>query len=312
MSAATRRISAGQALRAVGTLVALGLMAWLLAREWGDITQALREMDAVHFSGAFGLMLISRFFVTARWHMLLRGGGARIRYPETVRITFAGLFATNFLPTTIGGDVVRLGGTIAGGHSAALAAASLVMDRLVGMAGMAALAPSGAARVMGSSLLGAGPSAGLALSLPGKLRRRFAYALRRLGDIARTWLRRPQFLLASLFFTAMHMTVWFSAMWLLFDGLNDRIPYFLIASLWSLVYFITQIPVSINGLGVQELSIAYLFSAYGGASDHSALVMGLVFRVLVILASLPGALFVGALLPTLDRARSILEGLREA
>ncbi|MBI3158241.1 MAG: flippase-like domain-containing protein [Chloroflexi bacterium] len=311
MKSPAKRLTAGQALRALGTLIALGLMAWLLARQWSDITRALSEMDAARFWGAFGLVMASRLFVSARWHMLLRGAAAGIRFPESARITFAGLFAANFLPTTIGGDVVRLGGVIARGHGAALAAASLVMDRLVGMAGMAVFAPFGAARVMAGGLLGAGHSAGLALSLPGKLKRNAAYALRRLGDIARTWLRRPQFLLASLFFTALHMAVWFAAMWLLLDGLNDRMPYFLIASLWSLVYFITQIPISINGLGVQELSIAYIFAAFGGVSDHSALVMGLVFRVLVTLASLPGALFVGQLLPTLDRAKSVLEGLRE-
>ncbi len=66
---------------------------------------------------------------------------AKISFRQSLRITFAGLFASNFLPTTIGGDVVRLAGAIQYELDAATSTASLVVDRLVGMAGMAMMVP---------------------------------------------------------------------------------------------------------------------------------------------------------------------------
>ncbi len=65
----------------------------------------------------------------------------KIPFRQSLRITFAGLFASNFLPTTIGGDVVRLAGAIQYRLDAATSTASLVVDRLVGMAGMAMMVP---------------------------------------------------------------------------------------------------------------------------------------------------------------------------
>ncbi|TAK13018.1 MAG: flippase-like domain-containing protein [Anaerolineae bacterium] len=305
MNPRERKPSAGLALRWIGTLLALALTVYLLASEWDDILQAMQEMDALHLGGAFLLVMVSRISTVFRWHMLLKGSGADIPLKETTRITFAGLFAANFLPTTVGGDLVRLAGIIVAGYGTALGTASLVADRLVGMAGMAVFAPFGAARVLAANALAA-PAGALAVALPGRLWEKVKRLIRKFFDILRTWARRPQSLLASLFFTFIHMGVWFAAMALLLDGLNDPMPYFLIASLWSLVYFVTLLPVSINGLGLQELSIAYIFATFGGISDHNSLVLGLVFRLLVAIASLPGALFVGKLMPELKRAESTL------
>ena len=108
---------------------------------WGDILIAFQQAALWRLGLIILLTLISRLAVAGRWHTLLRGADIQTTYLQTVRITFAGLFASNFLPTTIGGDVVRLGGAIRMGYDRALVLASLVVDRLVGMAGMAMAAP---------------------------------------------------------------------------------------------------------------------------------------------------------------------------
>ena len=59
---------------------------------------------------------------------------------------------------------------------------------------------------------------------------------------------------------------------------------------------LTLLPVSINGLGLQELSIAVLFSSFGGVSEHAGLALAVLMRMLYMLASLPGALFLPGLL----------------
>ena len=61
--------------------------------------------------------------------------------------------------------------------------------------------------------------------------------------------------------------------------------------MWSASYFVTLLPISINGMGVQELALTYFFVTLVGVSASSGLTMALLMRILQMLASLPGALF---------------------
>ena len=53
-------------------------------------------------------------------------------------------------------------------------------------------------------------------------------------------------------------------MYVLIEGLGTHADFWLIAGLWSLTYFVTLVPISINGYGVQELSLTFLLSSIGG------------------------------------------------
>jgi uncharacterized membrane protein YbhN (UPF0104 family) len=285
-------------LRWLGTLLAVALLIWLVTKEgWGDILVAFQQAALWRLGLVVLLTLISRLAVAGRWHALLRGAGVQTTYIQTARITFAGLFASNFLPTTIGGDVVRLGGAIRMGYDRAIVLASLVVDRLVGMTGMALAAPL--------ALLGIPASAfyqGMMSALPGlvlagawhnhpwilKLRT----ALRSLSEALARWIRRPMSLLSALFFTFIHMLCTFSSVALFLAGMNQAVSFWLIGGLWSVGYFITLLPISVNGMGTQELAITFLYTRYAGISTDSALALALLMRVMPMLASLPGVLFV--------------------
>ena len=85
----------------------------------------------------------------------------------------------------------------------------------------------------------------------------------------------------------------------------------MIGGLWTFVYFFTLVPISINGLGLQEVSIAYIFPTFGGISQQSALTLALLFRTLVMLASLPGAASLPAILPEARKQSGLLDHLEE-
>jgi hypothetical protein len=273
-------------LRWLGTLLALGLLIWLLSSQgWDKILSAFRQIDGWRLFLALGLMLLSRVAVAGRWYVLLRGAGERISLGLTTRITFAGLFVSNFLPTTIGGDVIRLGGALRFGISRAVALTSLIVDRLVGMAGMAMAVPGLLFFVEPTPL-------GFMATMPWPPRDFFRRGLRRLRDVMSLWLQHPHTLLAALGLTWTHMLLTITIADVILTGMGHSVPFFLIGGIWSLVYFITLLPVSVNGMGTQELAISLLFTKLGGVSAESALVLALLMRVLPMLASLPGALFV--------------------
>ena len=88
----------------------------------------------------------------------------------------------------------------------------------------------------------------------------------------------------------------FSVVSLILNGMGENIPFWLIGGLFSIVYFVTLLPFSINGYGIQEVSMTFIFSTVGGASLQSGLTMAILFRTLMMIASLPGAAFVPELL----------------
>lgn len=278
-------------LRLLGTLVAIVPMALLIREEgWAKIVDSLRQISALNLFLALGSLLVSRVFVIARWHILLQSGGVQIPFRRTAELTLMGLFASNFLPTTVGGDVVRLAGVMQMGYDRAICLASIAADRLVGLAGMLFAVPFGLAPAWESLRQAAAHPFALMVALQRPIR--FA---RRTMKTFTTWLHKPQALMISLLCTWGNMLFIFIAIDLLVQGLGSRVSFWLIAGLYSLSYLVTLMPISINGYGLQELSLTYLFLHVGGLSAAASLSLAVLIRVIWLLASLPGAVFLSSI-----------------
>jgi hypothetical protein len=276
-------------LQLAGTLLAIFLLYWILKGEgWDEILAALQTVTILDLLLVAGFFAISRFATAARWHVLLRSGGVDIPFRETLSLTFTGLFASNFLPTTIGGDAVRLAGAMQLGFDRAVSLASLAADRLIGMFGMSMAAPLGLFYSW-STLFGSAS----ALTVPIFLRRPLDF-LRRTFSAFSLWLKKPGALLLSLAFTWVHMLCLFASIAVFVRDLGTPISFWMIAGLWSLTYFVTLIPISINGLGIQELSFTFLMSNVAGLSPQNSLTVAILIRAYFLFSSLPGA----ALLPS--------------
>lgn len=299
-----------------GSLLSVGLIIYLLVQQgWQEIGQALAQIPLWGFAVSVLLMIVSRFAVSNRWYALLRATDEDVNWAQSVRLTFAGLFATNFLPTTIGGDIVRLGGAVQYGMDGAVITASLVVDRLVGMFGMALMLPLGIIPMI-AWMRSAQQSAlsplvwSLTLvqdSLWKKIWRKITQIAKKIFEALKYWWGHPRSLIESLAFTGIHMLCFFGIIWILFLGLDDPVPFGMVAGLYSFVYLVTLLPISINGYGLQELSISLIFSEVAGASLQHSLMVALIFRTLTMLASLPGAAFVPGIMVGQKRSRSLGE-----
>jgi len=300
-------------LRIIGTLLSVALLVYLLSLQgWREIAEAIQQIPTWRFFLAICLMFISRFCVIARWYTLLRSAGIDIRYSQTARITFAGLFSSNFLPSTIGGDAIRLIGVIQLKYDAAISAASLIIDRFVGLCGMAMAVPLSLPSLLAANIV---PNPALLTSFLISLTaidecwqrvwRKSAQILQRLYRAGGVWFKQPVSLVKALSWTFIHMLCFFSILQLLLSGMGEGIPIWQVAGLYSLVYLITLMPISINGYGVQEISMTLVYSNFAGASMNSSLTTALLFRTLMMLASLPGALFVPDILATRAPAKKI-------
>jgi len=212
---------------------------------------------------------------------------------RALRLVFMGLFASNFLPTTVGGDAVRLIGVLQHEMKASTGVASLLMDRVVGSIGMATLLPWGIPMIWPTierffAAWWALPVTVRSFSNVVDRGRRFVKGVIETIGI---WLKRPHGIILALLATYGHMAFTFLAAWVLLGSMQQAISFFEVGILWSLAYFVTLIPISINGLGIQEFSLTFLFTHFGGVEPQAALVLATLMRLLYMLASLPGALF---------------------
>ncbi|MBI5839977.1 MAG: flippase-like domain-containing protein [Chloroflexi bacterium] len=284
-------------IRWAGTLLAVLLLLVLIREEkWDDILLAVRQVSLKQFLLALALMVVSRLFVVGRWHVLMRSGGANISVKDSAALTFTGLFASNFLPTTVGGDLARLAGAMQLGFDRAICLASLVADRLIGMLGMVFALPFGLLPFMKSLALV--PYQAIAVT---PFFQKILDFIRRTLSTFSIWFKKPLALLLSLGFTLGNMAFIFAAIYVLTSGLGRDVSYWLIAGLWSMTYFVTLVPISINGFGVQEFSLTYLLAKLGGLDHAQSVTIAVLIRLLFILASTPGAVYLPSIMSAMNR-----------
>lgn len=282
--------------RALGSILALTLLIVLLEEEGdGELFSALRRVSIGYFLGAIVALSISRLFAATRWHVLLQSAGVEIPFLRSVMLTFTGNFSSNFLPTTIGGDMVRLAGAMQLGYDRAICVASLVADRLIGLAGMSMALPLGLIPVFS---LGNGPVQSVAVSA--LVQKGIDFAKRTFESFS-VWLKKPLALSGALLATFGNMAFIYLAIYLLLLGIDHHVSYWLVAGLYTLTYFVTLFPISINGLGVQELSMTFLLTQLGGLSSSESATVALLTRVIFIITSLPGAFFLPSILAVINK-----------
>lgn len=281
--------------RGLGSLLALVLLLVLIREEGdGELFSALRRVSFGYFLLAVLALFVSRLFVVARWHVLLRSAGLDIPFLRTSMLTFTGNFSSNFLPTTIGGDVARLAGAMQLGYDRAICLASLVADRLIGMAGMGLALPLG---LVPAFSLDGGISQSAAFSILFQKGKDF---IRRTLESLSIWMKKPAALVSSLLSTLGNQAFIYLAIYLLLQGIGHHVDYWLVAGMYTLTYFVTLIPISINGFGVQELSMTFLLVQLGGLSSSESATIALLTRILFIIASLPGAFFLPSILAAMN------------
>jgi uncharacterized membrane protein YbhN (UPF0104 family) len=280
-------------LRVVGTIASLCLLGWLIARQdWRSLIGYARALPAASLLLGLGLVATGQLCNVARWLALLRGQGIPMGYPEAARLAFAGLFASNFLPSTIGGDVVRMVGAGRAAREKLSGAATVVMDRMISVFGMLFLLPF-SALIFPDLLRGPGLFGGVSAASSGASAgwvRRIALRLR---ETLAPWARRPGSLALALLASWAGVLCYLVAVWAVARGLSIEVGLAQVAGVTGITYLLTIIPISINGYGVREAGMLALYAQLG-ASPEQASALALITRGLMMLVSLPGAAWLGA------------------
>jgi uncharacterized membrane protein YbhN (UPF0104 family) len=127
-------------------LVGFSLLALLLWRNWDPagglgLAQALRRpAQPVPLSLAVVFCILGPLFGVLRWHYLVRAQGLTLSLREALRLSCISYFWSTILPGSIGGDVVKAVLLAREQDRRAAAVATVLIDRIVGLAGLIGLA----------------------------------------------------------------------------------------------------------------------------------------------------------------------------
>jgi uncharacterized membrane protein YbhN (UPF0104 family) len=273
-------------LRLAGTSLSLGLLAALLWRlNWSEALAYLQGFSPAGILLTLGLYLASQALNTLRWCTLLWGHEVKISFWQAFRITWSGIFASNFLPSTIGGDGLRLAAILPHtGGNVSVAVGSVALDRLTNMAAMACFLPA-PLLTFGEALPGL-----LSLTLPGSLGKVFPSV----GKALQEWANRPAALGWALLAAFPSNLVFMLAAFTVARQLGMEVSFWQVMAVQTVTYFLSVLPISINGLGVREVTYTTLFAALG-VSLEQASALAVLTRFFILLITLPGALWVGSL-----------------
>jgi len=293
-------------LRWGGTIISSGLFIWLLTRQdWVTLWKTMNRIPTWIFPLAFALYFLAVLGNALRWYALLRAQEINIPYGEVLKIVLAGNFASNFLPSTVGGDTVRIVSAARfTGWSVGLA--SVVVDRLLNVFVMMALLPFSwfsfkAVGGLTGTLL---PSqkvwrAGLISSWIPKLSERIRRWIKKILDAFLVWKHRKKSVVWALAISLAARLLVFSAVWILARSLNISVSIFQVIGIGAIIYVLTLLPISINGFGLREVTMTTLYIQLGATLEQaSALVV--VTRFILMVETLPGALWISDMLAMKD------------
>lgn len=292
-------------------IVSVGLLTLLLRQtDTGTLLMQFRQMDigwGLAALGVYGVMLLVSAW---RWRLLLRAQTVHVGIGRLTQSFLVATFFNNFLPSNIGGDVVRVADTAREAGSKTLATTIVLVDRVLGLAALLAIGGLAAAVATwtGTPLVGVGYVwlalvalvGGLLLILgnPGLIPRvvrlgrwaRAAGMQRRLDNLS-TAISRFAAQPASLwtaFAGALAVQVLIIGFYLCAaHSLAVPFPPFAAAVIVPVSLAVQMVPVSINGFGVREAVFAFFFASLG-LDVGSALALSLGSAGLIMLFSLGG------------------------
>jgi uncharacterized membrane protein YbhN (UPF0104 family) len=309
-----KRISS-PVLLALKVAVSAGLLVVLLGRaDLDGIRRGWRDADPVWIAAAIALYVAMLAVSAWRWQQLLRAQEVRLPFGRLFESFLVATFFNNFLPSNVGGDVVRVADTARAAGSKTLATTVVLIDRGLGLLGLllvGALGASlrgggtdGAAEPVGASTLWAGLVAGAALSAPFFFAPEVIHVL--VGPIRRfhpEWVdERIERLTAALIRfrrAPAAMVVCFAGavavqgILVLFylalaRGLHVPVGAAHLALLVPVSFLVQMVPISINGFGVREATFGLYFQRLGLGLD-AALLLSLSGAAAILLVSVLGA-----------------------
>ena len=294
-------------------LVSVGLLYWLLSKiDRAALWHQFQTASPLWIVVALALYLAMLSVSAWRWHRLLEALRVQSTFRHLLASYLVATFFNNFLPSNIGGDVIRIRDTAAASGSRTQAATTVLLDRVIGLLGLVFVAALGAsiATELGDSepfnpiWLWLGTLGGAAVILAVLYHPRLiSMTLRPLTVLHKDWVTRQIERLVDMFerfaqtpsalgkgfagavVVQMILVGFYAA---LARAMQIPMPAVHLAVLIPMSFIVQLLPLSVNGFGVRESIFVFYFSQLH-LPKESAIALSFLGAALIMLFSVSGA-----------------------
>ncbi len=289
-----KKIQWGVILRWAGTLTSTFLFLLLILRQkWDIVFLKASSISIWAILLAVLFYLVSYWFNTLRWIILLWAQGVEISIWRAYRLNWAGYFASNFLPSTIGGDGFRMLAVHPYTEKKSISIGSVALDRIINMAAMTCLLPAPLI-LFGSAIISIfrNPvsSSFTLVNFFSPARKLIEKYFPKIISAIDMWRSKPWS-----FFWAF-MAAWpsnlipIAATYVIARQLGLEVNYWQVMAVQTVTYFLSVLPISVNGYGLREVAYTTLYTSLG-ATVEQASTLALVTRLIMVLCTIPGAIW---------------------
>ena len=302
-----------RSVRVSATLVVTGACtAYILWKiDVGQTIDILRDADLAYFFGSLGILLVTVPPMAWRWQRLLAGRGIKDSLTWLTRAYLTSYTAGQVLPTSVGGDAMRIyetsrrhpgcGGPIAG---------SVLLDRALGGAATLALAAVGfvlaigqydvggylwvefvfvvGTVVLGVVLFSRRMRTPLARAVPLARRLRVERPLRAVYEGIHAYRGHAGLLVVVTVATLGIQAVRVLSIWMAAKAVGVDVSPRLYYVMGPLLFLVMLFPFTVNGLAVREAFFVSFLGKVGVGAD-AAFAAGFLFFVVTVALAVPGA-----------------------
>jgi hypothetical protein len=164
---------------------------------------------------------------------------------------------------------------------------SVALDRIINMAAMVCLLPA-PLLIFGISL--GKLFTGAMTAVPASMQKLFERYFPKLVTAFKTWASRPWAFVYA-FLVAWPSNLFpMSATYVLAHQLGLNVTFWQVISVQTVTYFLSILPISINGYGLREVAYTTLYVTLGATLEQAS-TLALVTRFLMVLTTIPGAIW---------------------
>lgn len=301
IAALKKNKSLRQIFKVFGSGISISLFIWLISKQdWQTTWVTLRRVPLWLWPVCLLLVVTGMMCNAVRWYTLLRAQDVDMPFGEVMRTVFAGAFASNFLPSTIGGDAFRILSLLRFTSDRALSVASVIVNRAINVIATLTFLPFSWLAFGDQLFEYFGQSSNFIFSAGvfpfwHKLMDRAQTLLKQFKSAFTRWGKKPLVLVGAFGISWLSIIVVYVAVWLLARSLEIPVNLFQVIGVAAVVYVVTLLPVSFNGYGVREVVYTTLYMQLG-ATIEQATTLALVSRFFMLIETIPRALWLSRIL----------------
>ncbi len=278
--------------------------------KYSQILKAFASTKVLVFFLGFLIFIAACFVASVRLKLIIEAQDIPVTLKEALSLTFIGYFFNNFLPTSIGGDVVKAYYLSRKTHNKIGSYASIFVDRTIGLVTMILMAflalffvEEG---IVDNTLryiiyfITLGAIVALVLMTNKKLAKKFSFLLflvnpikdklKNIYEIIHRYQYRKPLVLKSFAISFFSQILYFASLGVVALSIGGHIPAKDIFVKMPIISMMSLLP-SINGLGIREGSTVILFGPLIG--QDRAFALSILWLLVLLCVSLMGGIIYG-------------------